>query len=330
MRFLPALLLIVVPLLAQEPSDEERREAEIAAELQKRVAEEHRVAAERVKRLLGDLQSRDEAERARAIEQLKQVDMKLEELLPLIEEVLARTERMRGALAGFQVEPRTLVLRGLGGSEGSEAISGTADGTEYSLKSLGGGKYQLTATKRDDDGRMMEQIEDQGTMAELQGKHAFLQAGLAVEWKVPATWDYFVSNGQATAAKRFRAPVADVGHGVWDGGGRVGVTVCPPSEDLRFHLQLPEGAGFIVQYVVPGSRAEQIGIRRMDILLKLDGELIDSPIQLKKLHEKTGVLEILRRSEARKIDLSTFPAWTPPEAPAPTAVDTPTAPEGAR
>lgn len=44
----------------------------------------------------------------------------------------------------------------------------------------------------------------------------------------------------------------------------------------------------------------------MDILLRLDGELIDSPIQLKKLHEKTGVLEIIRRSETKKIDLATI------------------------
>jgi hypothetical protein len=46
----------------------------------------------------------------------------------------------------------------------------------------------------------------------------------------------------------------------------------------------------------------------MDLLLRLDGELIDSPIQLKKLHEKTGVLELIRRSETRKIDLATVAA----------------------
>jgi hypothetical protein len=203
--------------------------------------------------------------------------------------------------------PRTIYLAGLAGAGGSEAIAGTADGTEYSLKSLGGGKYQLSATKRADDGRVMEQIEDQGTMAELQRKYPFLAAGLAVQWKAPGPWARFVDVQTAAPLglpARARAPLA-LGTEGWDGGGRVGVTVCAPSEDLRFHLQLPEGAGFIVQHVVPGSRAEQIGIRRMDVLLKLDGELIDSPIQLKKLHEKAGVLEILRRSEAKRIDLAT-------------------------
>jgi hypothetical protein len=169
-------------------------------------------------------------------------------------------------------------------------------------------------------------------MAELQGKYGFLKDLAAVQLRAapglvaaPAMvqWGPADPKGRAlwTATQAYQAA------GGWDGGGKVGVSVCPPSEDLRFHLQLPEGAGYIVQHVVPGSRAEQIGIRRMDILMKLDDELIDSPIQLKKLHEKAGVLEILRRSEAKKIDLSTFPAWEPPEAPA--AVDVPAAPAGA-
>lgn len=354
MRFPSALLLIALPLLAQEPTEEERlaeearraaQERELAAEkaaYDKR-AEELRLQAEQrskwgmteleLKRRLLDLQSADEAIRAAAMEQLKGVDAKLEELLPVIEELLARTERARGALDEYRVkvEPRTIYLAGLAGGGGSEAISGTVDGTEYSLKSLGGGKYQLSATKRDDDGRVMEQIEDQGTMVELQGKYAFLAAGLAVQWKAPGNWAKVVDvqvPAAPTGLRAWRAPLAIGTAAGWDGGGRVGVTVCPPSEDLRFHLQLPEGAGFIVQYVVPGSRAEQIGIRRMDILLKLDGELIDSPVQLKKLHEKTGVLEILRRSESRKIDLATIPE----EKPAQQVEEKPaeTAPAGAR
>ena len=369
MRFLSALLLIAVPLLAQEPTDEERQaeEARRAAEERQRADQERQAAAEKaaydkraeelrleaeqrskwgitaeeLKRRLLDLQSADEATRADAMEQLKRVDAKLEDLLPVIEDLLARTERVRGTLNDLRVkvEPRTIYLAGLAGGGGSEAISGTVDGTEYSLKSLGGGKYQLAATKRDGDGRVMEQIEDQGTMVELQGKYPFLAAGLAVQWKAPAAanWAKVVELQTAAPAgvRAWRAPLAvgtDVQYGAWDGGGRVGVTVCAPSEDLRFHLQLPEGAGFIVQHVVPGSRAEQIGIRRMDILLKLDGELIDSPIQLKKLHEKAGVLEILRRSESRKIDLATIPDEKPADRvledkfPA----ETETAPAGAR
>ena len=67
----------------------------------------------------------------------------------------------------------------------------------------------------------------------------------------------------------------------------------------------------------------------MDILLRIDGELIDSPLQLKKLHEKKGVFEIIRRAETKRIDLSTLPERKPAE-PAPAKVEEPPTPEGAR
>jgi len=49
----------------------------------------------------------------------------------------------------------------------------------------------------------------------------------------------------------------------------------------------------------------------MDVLFRLDGELIDSPLQLRKLHENKGVLEIIRRAEPKTIDLSTMPEEKP-------------------
>jgi hypothetical protein len=237
------------------------------------------------------------------MEELKRLDATLDDLLPIIADVLAKTERLRTDFGAQSAAARTLYV----GSRGGEVISGTADGAEYSLQSLGGGKYKLSATKRAEDGKLMEQIDDQGTMAELQAKYPFLAAGLAVQFKPAVQMALLPAPAAVAMPGRGAWTVTAQGFLEWDGGGRVGVSVCPPSEDLRFHLQLPEGAGYIVQHVVPGSRAEHIGIRRMDILLRLDGELIDSPVQLKKLHEKAGVLEIVRRSEAKKIDLATIP-----------------------
>jgi hypothetical protein len=317
MRFLPALLLIAAPLLAQEPSEEERRAAE-----ERKVAEDVRVTEKRMEelrriekqraandelvRLLDQLRSKSEETRKDAMEALKQAN--LDELLPLIAEALERAESARTALGAFQLGgpvARTLYL-------GTEAISGSADGTGYTLKSLGDGKYELNATKSADDGRLMEEWKDKGTLKELQEKYAFLRSGLAIQTPAVAAQPVRVRWGDVGGVWRGRVVQDGNAQNVtWNGGGRVGVNVTPPPEELRFHLQLPEGAGFIVQEVVPGSRAEQIGIRRMDILLKLDGELIDSPIQLKKLHEKTGVLEIIRRSEARRIDLATVPEEKP-------------------
>lgn len=331
MRVLPALLLIAAPLLAQESdADKERAEEErVAGEVDRaakeaaqtkqyaeRAEELRRLAEQRSKwgmtaqdlrRLLDELRSKSEEKREEAMAAIKRANASIDDLLPLIAEALETAERARGALGfgALEVAPRTIYLGGIGGGS-SEVISGSADGTDYTLKSLGEGKYELAATKRADDGRVMEETKDQGTLKELQEKYAFLRSGLAIQ--VPAApaavrlWD-----GQFRARAAEAVVVRSRGDPTrWGGGGRVGVVVMPPSEDLRFHLQLPEGAGFIVQDVIAGSRAEQIGIRRMDILLRLDGELIDSPVQLKKLHEKTGVLEIIRRSETKKIDLATI------------------------
>jgi len=340
MRFLPALLvtfLIATPLLAQDP-DAERQAEEKRVQEEARAYDERRTEIERVQemranlvRLSEELRSKTDATREEAMEAIKRAKATIDDLVPLLEEALRTAERARGA---FEIQvagptPRTIDL----GALGSEVISGSADGTDYTLKSLGDGEYELTATKRDDDGKVMEETKDKGTLKELQVKYSFLQSGLAIQ--VPA------------AAAQLRCRVVDrTGRAIawatqtplgaastaWGGGGRVGVNVTEPSEDLRFHLQLPEGAGFIVQQVMPGSRAEEIGIRRMDILLKLDGELIDSPIQLKKLHDNKGVLEIIRRSETRRIDLSTVPEEkaAPAEAPEKDGEATRRSPAGAR
>lgn len=337
MRFLPALLLIAAPLLAQESdADRQRAETERAAEEAARAAKEGDLAAkearqkqyieaaellrraaeqrskwgmteQELRRLLEELRSKSEAKREEAMAAIKRANASIDDLLPLIAQVLENAERARAALGTFQIGGGPLGTRALlldTNSGSAEVISGSADGTDYTLKSLGAGKYELAATKRAEDDKVMEETKDQGTIKELQEKYAFLRSGLGLAIQMSAQPLVVAGHGGRlfTATVQGGATAAVT----WGGGGKVGVLVMPPTEDLRFHLEIPEGAGFIVQDVVAGSRAEQIGIRRMDVLLRLDGELIDSPIQLKKLHEKTGVLEIIRRSETKKIDLATI------------------------
>ncbi len=367
MRYLPSLLIFAAPLLAMEPQeDRERTEEARAAEEAERAAKERELEAQKkeyaeraeelrllaeqrskwgmtaqeLRHLIDDLRSKSAETREEAMAAIKRANASLDDLLPLIAQALETAEQARAALGTFQIGglagTRTLLFPANTGN--SEVISGSADGTDYTLKSLGEGKYELAATKRADDGRIMEKTEDQGTIKELQEKYPFLKGGLTIQ--VPAAPQALTIrsrlNGGSDPAPLQAwavAPNAVWAHNVqyqcvpWDGGGRVGVTVLAPSEDLRSHLQLPEGAGFIVKDVVAGSRAEQIGIRRMDILLRLDGELIDSPIQLKKLHGKAGVLEIIRRSETKKIDLATI-VEEPKPADAPTPADV--EPSGAR
>jgi len=332
---LPALLLLGTSLLfAQEPSEADRRaeEERVAAEAKatdkrrEEIAriEQQRADSERISRMLDELRSKSEETREQAMEAIKQANLSLDELLPLITQALERAESARNALGSVLVTAPANTI-----SVGSEAISGSADGTDYTLKSLGDGKYQLNATRKALNGQVMEQWVDKGTMKELQDKYAFLRSALAIQMPVPAAtvrWDFGEDSNRVVA--QLVDPQGVVQRITWSGGGKVGVNVTPPPEELRFHLQLPEGAGFIVQQVVPGSRAEQLGIRRMDVLLRLDGELIDSPLQLKKLHENKGELEIIRRAESKKIDLSTMPQ-EPAKAPQEEA-PAPSAPEGPR
>jgi hypothetical protein len=323
MRFVPAffpavlaaLVLFPAPLLAQEPagepaqgssqdrSQEERAKEKAREEAAKRDAEAVRAKAEDLRRLIEDLRSKSDATRADAMAALKRANASLDELLPLVADALRQAEEARtklGTELQLAMPTRTLLL----GAAGSETISGSADGTDYTLRSLGDGKYELTATKHSPNGQFMEKTVDKGTLKELQDKYSFLGSALALQVS-------YRSSFASAALRALASPSTVATPGVYDGGGVVGVTVTPPSDELRFHLELPEGAGFIVQEVAPGSRAEQIGIRRMDVLLRIDGELIDSPIQLKKLHESQGILEIIRRAESKKIDLSTFPAEKP-------------------
>jgi hypothetical protein len=316
LRMIP-LLLLALPLAAQEeepatPPEAPRDDIEIEI----RAFEERREVLERVAEIrqqVKDLLEGTEAARKEAMEALKQVD--IEELLKAIEEVRAAAESAGQSLAlamgpVAQLGAQVLYLDPTTG--GSEVIRGSAEGIEYTLKSLGEGRYALRiVTKRNAEGNVSEVKEDEGTLKELQERHAFLKGAFAVTLPVaPTRLRGRLAYGDSTVATFYGAPE----------GNKVGLLVATPPEELRFHLELPEGAGLLVQQVLPGSRAEELGIRRMDILLRLDGELIDARAQLKRLHAKKGTLEILRRAETKTIDLAAAeepaPARRPPEAPA--------------
>jgi len=155
----------------------------------------------------------------------------------------------------------------------SEAMSGSwsADGesTTYRLKSKGDGTYELNATVRGTDGNERT-VRDEGSLASLRRKYPFLrQAGMIFLSDVP-----FAS---ATAPRRDRsaARVAELG-----------VKVRAPSDDLRHHLALPEGAGLLLDQVEAGSVAEKLGLRPFDVIVRIGGELVEKAEQLKDLANK--------------------------------------------
>jgi hypothetical protein len=55
----------------------------------------------------------------------------------------------------------------------------------------------------------------------------------------------------------------------------IGVSASPPDDVLRAHVELPAGQGLLVTEVVPESPAERAGVKKFDILLKLNDKPLD-------------------------------------------------------
>jgi len=286
------LLLLAAPALAQEDGDED-----VVVETK---ADDAWVEA-RVKEMLAD----DAGKRKAAIDALAGTDPEK------VVEVLRRVLEARGPRGdNLVITPHVksargvLVLDPLTGS--SEVIRGSADGYDYTLESAGDGRYTLRAKRIGEDGRTLEEFVRSGTLKELQEKHPFLKFTLGVQM-------FDGTRARREAIKALGLPGdGAAGWTVWPtdivaATHSFGLSVQPPPEALGFHLQLPEGAGLLLERVAPGSTAEKLGLRRFDILLRIDGELVDSPRQLAKLEGRGRELEIIRRGEKRKIDLAATP-----------------------
>jgi len=89
----------------------------------------------------------------------------------------------------------------------------------------------------------------------------------------------------------------------------LGVTAQPLGATLRAQLDLPEGVGLSVAYVVPESPADRAGLKRHDVLYKLDDQLLVSVYQSKvlvRLHGPGGeaTFEVIRRGKPRSIPVT--------------------------
>lgn len=91
--------------------------------------------------------------------------------------------------------------------------------------------------------------------------------------------------------------------------GYLGVTVEPLGETLRAQLDLPEGVGLSVAYVVEGSPADRAGLRRHDVVSRLDEQLLVSTYQMKVLVRVFGPgaeaeFEVIRRGKKRRLPVT--------------------------
>lgn len=178
---------------------------------------------------------------------------------------------------------------------GAETMNGSFEENgrkgKYTLKSAGEGQYVLEAEITGDDGATTSKIKDKGTFAALRAKYKWLRGGFMF---APRAW--VRGRDVRAGAAAFPTPTPST-----TAQPLVGVVVRPPSDELRYHLEVPVGAGLIIDSVTPGSRADKLGLRRYDVLLRIDGELVEEPEQVKKLNEKGVTLQYIRRAQPKRL-----------------------------
>ena len=103
---------------------------------------------------------------------------------------------------------------------------------------------------------------------------------------------------------------------------RLGTTFAPVPDAVREQLDLPDGVGLLVDSVEPGSPAAAAGLKRFDILTRLNDQIVCNADQLAtliKLRKPGPVpLTILRGGRERKIQV-TLPQADPADDEAPLA-----------
>jgi hypothetical protein len=282
MRYFLILLVLAAPLLAQEAKDEKAL----------------------VRKWFKQLQDPDEAKQKEAAAALAKMG---EKAIPHLLELAQEMAKEPGKRAALQPHfPFTWTARAPQFSEWKvllkpggpgEVITGSwsdgeAKGT-YSLTSLGKGRYRLDAKS---GGEAERTITDEGTLAELKKRHDFLKgsAGTIILPNPEVTtrlgrneWGIARADSLHLSQRKDPLPV-------------FGARVTPPSEELAYHLYLPQGVGFVVGKIEKGSRAEKLGLKQFDVLVKLNGEHLESARQL---NGAKGTLEVLRRGKPHRIEI---------------------------
>ncbi|HVR85390.1 MAG TPA: PDZ domain-containing protein, partial [Planctomycetota bacterium] len=80
-------------------------------------------------------------------------------------------------------------------------------------------------------------------------------------------------------------------------------------DELRAQLDLAEGEGLLVTQVMPGSPAEQAGLKKNDILTKIDGKAVKGEESLASFMSSAragqeATLTVLRKSKEQKIKVT--------------------------
>lgn len=88
----------------------------------------------------------------------------------------------------------------------------------------------------------------------------------------------------------------------------IGATIERVPDFLQAHLPIEENEGVWIQYVVPESPAAKAGLKKYDVLYKIDGQVISDPTKVSETIEKIGAkkvkVEFYRKGKLEKADLT--------------------------
>ncbi len=145
------------------------------------------------------------------------------------------------------------------------------------------GKAKATVTRRGEDGQEVTETFEAGSLEELKSEHPDLFGNLDLRFDVRgdlgarllrlgvARPDTFLRGGRLLRDDPPpRPPAASAGRPV------LGVLLSEVPEVLRTQLDVPAEEGTVVEDVTGGSLAERLGIRRHDVLLRVNGIPVSS------------------------------------------------------
>jgi hypothetical protein len=69
-------------------------------------------------------------------------------------------------------------------------------------------------------------------------------------------------------------------HERWEKAAYLGVATSPAQPAMRQQLHLRRGVGLVVDFIEPGSPADEAGLQQYDVIEKLDDQLLVNPQQL--------------------------------------------------
>ncbi len=166
----------------------------------------------------------------------------------------------------------------------------------------------VTVTEQDEEGKPVQKVYKGESLDEIKKEHPHLKERLD-KLKSGITFSFgptqFVRPGQ----RGFRLePFRPTTPSRTERTARTfGIVVVPVDSVLAYHLSLGRDEGVLVKSVIPGSQAEQMGMKRNDIVLSVNGQAVTGtkmlPALLRGPVHDNGALEIelVRRGERTKV-----------------------------